>query len=216
MTYEAIYETNEEGRVRCGMSLTTNGIVSAPGSFMAEGRQLYVMVRPKNLEGQWVHPKFGNVDLCNVHDTGEVRWHVSPVPDPAWLNAPDREAVIHFGLHPRNQTAESWEAKIDETEIKWDDLSDVEKSVLSRLVKNVESSTVFVQSMHFTNEDGDKIHIIRNSKEVSALYDLANKGLAIVGSRFAGPGFFEMSHTFTSKVMGKPTKLGRKLFKSNN
>jgi hypothetical protein len=92
----------------------------------------------------------------------------------------------------------------------------VQQSVLRRLGLNVESTTVFVQSMHFTNDDGEKIHIIRNSQEVSALYDLQSKGLAIVGSTISGAGFFEMAHTYSTKVMGKSTKLGRKLLRDNS
>ena len=207
-----IYEAKEDGRVRCGARLTEHLRPHSPGLFTAEGCQYYVLVKPKNAKGVWMHPEHGHVDLCNIHPTGEVRWDVLPC-EARWISAPDREAVEHFGVHPAKKTAEEWKSELEESSVKWEDLSEVEQKTLGWLHNGNHVS--IVKDMYFTNGNGERIDIVRNSAESSALHDLIQKGLAVGDGSYSGPGWNELSHIYKTTVSGKITRLGKKLLKDS-
>jgi len=207
-----IYEVENDSRADCGGRLTEHELRQwSPGLYTAEGCQYYVLVRAKG--GRWVHPEHGEVELCNIHPTGEIRWSVRYYGEPGSLPAPDREAVEHFKIHPRDTTAEDFKAALEESSVKWEHLSEVEQKTLRRLSSGNHVS--IVQDMHFTNENGERIDIVRNSAESSALYDLFQKGLVEHGGSHSGPGWYELSHIYKTTVSGKITRLGKKLLKDS-
>jgi len=198
-----------------GARLTEHQLGSrSPGLFTAEGCQYYVLVRPTNGSGQWIHNEHGPVELCNIHPTGEIRWSVRSYGDPQFLQAHEREAVEHFGIHPADKTEEQWKSELEATTIKWEDLSEFEQKLLHRLSGGRYVS--IVQEMYFRNDEGERITIIGHSEESSALYELYQKGLAVVGGSSSGNGFYEMSHVYSKKIQGKITRLGSRLYDANS
>jgi len=208
-----IYEVeNDDSRADCGGRLTEHELRQwSPGLYTAEGCQYYVLVRAKEGRGQWVHPEHGEVELCNIHPTGEIRWSVRYYGEPGSLPAPDREAVEHFKIHPRETAAEDFKAALEESSVKWEDLNEVEQKTLCRLHNGNHVS--IVKDMYFTNGNGERIDIVRNSAESSALYDLTQKGLAVSGGSCSGPGWNELRNVYKTTVSGKITRLGKKLLK---
>lgn len=204
-----LYEYNKDPSKYSGPHLSCDELTGrSPGVFLSENWDAYVLVKSEDF-GEWMHRSHGRVNVVSVHFTGEIRWQVGVV-DAKFLSARDRMAVEHFDVYPHSKDPETWIKELEESQLKLENLSENELITLKRVASAGGCATI-VESMRFTDENGQKIDIIKRSDEIRSASNLAREGLlSFVGSS-SGTGFFEKRHIYTTKSIYEITLLGKQL-----